>query len=73
MRDMNFGKKRKTTKTPVGVFKADIKTNAVLQRFSSAEVAKNITGIHVSSINACIRGERKSAGGFRWLKESKNK
>lgn len=73
MKSLSVGKGRKIFKTPVGVFQVDIKTNIVIQKFPSVEVAKNRTGIGANSIRSCIRGDQKSAGGFRWLKEDKTK
>lgn len=73
MKELSVGKKRKIFKTPTGVYQVDINTNVVIQKFSSVEVAKNRTGIGANSIRSCVRGDQKSAGGFRWLKEDKTK
>lgn len=43
-----------------------IKNNKIIRKFKSAVEAEKITNINRSSINACCRGVRKSAGGYNW-------
>lgn len=40
--------------------------NNLLQTFSSISEASKITGITLSSISAVCRGQRKTAGGYKW-------
>lgn len=38
----------------------------VIQRFQSVSIASRMTGIDVRQISRCARGERNTAGGFKW-------
>ncbi len=61
----NFGK------SSIGIFQVDIKTNEIIRKFTSVDVAKNITGINKTGIYDCINGKQNTAGGFKWFKEAK--
>lgn len=54
----------KSLMTPVE--QIDKKTNVVIARFDSTMDAFRNTGVNSSTISACCRGKRKTAGGFRW-------
>lgn len=41
-------------------------TNIVVRTFDSVKEAANCTGIDASSINKVCKGDRKTAGGYRW-------
>lgn len=52
------------SKTPV--LQIDRKTLAVVAEFQSQSAAATATGISAASINACLRGKQRSAGGYLW-------
>jgi group I intron endonuclease len=41
--------------------------------YSSSSEAEATTGIDASSIRKCVRGKRKTAGGFRWVESKRGK
>lgn len=43
----------------------DLKGN-ILHRYQSASIAARMTNIDVRNISRCARGERATAGGFKW-------
>lgn len=43
-----------------------IDNGVIIREFDSITNASKVTGIHRTSINACVRGRVKSAGGFTW-------
>ena len=53
------------------VLQYDLK-DKFIREFSSLTIATNITNINNSSISACARGIRKTAGGFKWLYKKRN-
>lgn len=61
----NFGK---NNNLPISVRQVDKKTRKVLNRFRSMTKAQDVTGISRHHIGKCIKGKRKLAGGFLWLK-----
>ena len=52
------------SKTPV--VQIDPATLKVLAEYPGQTAASKATGIRVSCINACLRGEQKRAGGYLW-------
>lgn len=48
------------------IIQLDLKTNEIIEKFESLSVAYNKTKVAMWNISRVCRGERKSAGGFRW-------
>ena len=60
--------KKPPTSGPLGkaVEQIDLETGKMIARFDSQSAAERETGTAQGTINKCVRGERKSAGGFGW-------
>ncbi len=52
------------------VIQLDPETLKDIQRFDSITKASKSLNIHLSSIGCCVRGTRKTAGGFKWRYEN---
>ena len=71
--NMNYGtaRKRMVEKIQKVVIQIDKNTNVIVNIFPSAKEAKIQTGIcHISS---CCRNERKTAGGYKWKYQQKER
>lgn len=62
----NLVKALKTRSSLRKVNQIEIKTGETITKFDSIADAARMTGITPANISACARGERKSAGGFKW-------
>lgn len=51
------------------VVQIDISSYKVINKYNSVKEASTTTNISVSSINNCIRGRQKTAGGYIWKKQ----
>lgn len=48
------------------IFQVDISTNKIIKEFAGINEASRITGVSVSGICSCCKGDRKTAGGYIW-------
>jgi len=51
------------------VYQLDMNTDNVIWKYKTAKEANLITGINCGSIKSVIIGKRKSAGGYKWIRD----